>query len=164
MPSPASPGASSAPGSSSPWAPAYHGQATDGAGRWPRYAARVRRILPVLLVGALAVGHACTGKRAPDTTGDAGDAGDSGNGNGNGNGNEDGGDGGDAGTPLDAGCLNDSACGAARWCEVSTGICRDAKACPQGQGNCDYQGFGADYCANQGCYCDPGDTSCKPRH
>ena len=103
----------------------------------------------------LLVGHACAGKRAPGTLpgdSDAGDAGDAGG--------DDAGDGG----PSEAGCTSDSACGASRWCEHSTGICRDAKPCPQGQGNCDYQGFGPDYCGDQACYCDPADQSCKPLH
>lgn len=71
----------------------------------------------------------------------------------------------DAGSP-DAGCTSDSACGASRWCERATGLCRDAKPCPQGQGNCDYQldPSAPDYCGGKTCYCDPADNGCKPLH
>ena len=95
------------------------------------------------LVFALALHPACSSDEAPGVS-DAGS---------------------DAGNPGDGGkigCTRDLDCPTARWCEKSTGICRDAKACPQGQGNCDYQSTGSDYCDNQTCYCDPDDTSCKP--
>src|SRR6185436_18967162 len=89
--------------------------------------------------------------------GDAGDAGDGG---------DQTGDAGDAGngTAADAGCKTDSFCGPSRWCEQSSGACRDAKPCPQGQGNCDYQLADPDYCAGQRCFCDPADQGCKPLH
>lgn len=82
-------------------------------------------------------------------------------------------DAGDAATPPDGGtpdaaapCASDQACGASRFCEKSTGLCRDAKPCPQGQGNCDYQFDPSvpDYCAANACYCDPADQGCKPLH
>lgn len=65
-----------------------------------------------------------------------------------------------------AGCTSDKSCGTGRYCEKATGACRDAKPCPQGQGNCDYQfsGVPPDYCAGSRCFCDPDDSSCKPIH
>ena len=121
---------------------------------------RTGAALLIALAAAAALAHSCAGKRSPaETTGAyAGDAG-----------RESLPDAGDAGSTStdaapDAGCASDDACGTSRWCEKSSGICRDAKPCPQGQGNCDYQGFGADYCAGRACYCDPADQSCKPLH
>jgi hypothetical protein len=81
-------------------------------------------------------------------------------------------DAGDAVTPTDGGlpdaasCVSDQAWGASRFCEKSTGLCRDAKPCPQGQGNCDYQFDPSvpDYCAAKACYYDPADQGCKPLH
>ena len=115
----------------------------------------LRTLVPVaaLLACALALHPACS-SNGPGGGPDAGSP-DGGNPGG----------GPDAGKP-DAGpkpCTLDKDCGSARWCETSSGACRDAKACPQGQSNCDYQSP-ADYCGNQACYCDPADQSCKPRH
>lgn len=76
-------------------------------------------------------------------------------------GSDGGGGGGDAGPT--GGCKKDPDCGSSRWCEVSSGTCRDAKFC-QNQGNCDWSDGLPDYCDNSRCYCDPVDSSCKPRH
>lgn len=109
--------------------------------------------LAALLVALLALHPACTSADpAGGPDGGGSDAGDGGGG-------ADGGDGGGA-----SACKLDSDCGTARWCEVTSGTCRDAKPCPQGQGNCDYQAGLSDYCDGQACYCDPVDTSCKPLH
>ena len=71
----------------------------------------------------------------------------------------------DAGLP-DAGCTSDVRCGTNRFCEQSSGRCRDAKPCPQGTRSCEFQADPShpDYCDGQRCYCDPGDQACKPRH
>jgi hypothetical protein len=100
------------------------------------------------IVLALAVAHACAKGAAVDSPPDGGP---------------------DASVTPDSGplpCKTDDACGAQRWCEKATGICRDAKACPQGQGNCDYQWdpSAPDYCGGHACYCDPADRGCKPLH
>ena len=118
------------------------------------------------LAAGLVFSHACAQGKLPGGGSDAGDAGnarDAGDAGGAG----DAGDAGDAGngtTPPDAGCTSDAFCGPSRWCEHSTGTCRDAKQCPQGQGNCDYQFAAPDYCAGQRCFCDPVDQGCKPLH
>lgn len=118
-----------------------------------------------LLVAAALWGHACS--KASGSLPDGGDSGslpDSGDSGGA----PDSGllpDGGrpDAGPPR---CTADQQCGPNRWCEKTSGVCRDAKPCPQGQGNCDYQSdpSSADYCGGKACYCDPGDSACKPLH
>ena len=111
--------------------------------------------LALICAGLLA--HACSHGTAGPGGGDAGP--DSGPGTGPDAGSPDSG-------PADGGCKADTACGSNRWCEQSTGICRDAKPCPQGQGNCDYQfdPQAPDYCGGSRCYCDPLDKGCKPLH
>ena len=106
------------------------------------------------LAAALAFAHACSHGLDLAPSPDGGTAG-----------TPDGGlvDAGPGGSP-DAGCASDQACGAARWCEKSTGACRDAKPCPQGQRNCDYQGSAPDYCDGHACFCDPVDSACRPLH
>ena len=124
----------------------------------------LRRPLFALLVAlgcAMAAPSACS-SGSPGTS-DAG-SNDAGNNDG---GNSDGGsdaghaDGGAAGP-----CTTDSQCGSRRYCEKATGACRDAKVCPQGQGNCDYQNDPStpDYCGGSHCFCDAVDSSCKPIH
>lgn len=105
-------------------------------------------------VFALALHPACSSNTPDQGQGDGGDGGPG-----------DGGDGGqnDSGNGP-AACTRDAECGTARWCELSTGACRDAKPCPSGQGNCDYQPGLPDYCDNSRCFCDPADSSCKPLH
>ncbi len=109
----------------------------------------------VLVLAALAP-SACSSRAAAPGGSDAGPMSDAG-------------DAGDAGTKSDAGapdsgappCTSDSTCGTARYCEQATGVCRDAKPCPQGQGNCDFGG--SDYCGTGQCFCDT-DSACKPIH
>jgi len=115
-----------------------------------RSLARASFGLIALAVASLSMHSACS----PNSSG-TGDAGTT-----------DGGNSSDGGATSDAGitCTTDAQCGTKRYCEKSTGTCRDAKACPQGQGNCDYQAGGGDYCADGTCYCEPGDSSCKPLH
>ena len=108
------------------------------------------------LAAGLFFSHACAQAAKSSSGGDAGHSDDAGPGS----------DAGGTTTTVvpDAGCASDSVCGSNRWCEQSTGACRDAKPCPQGQGNCDYQFAEPDYCAGQRCYCDPADQGCKPLH
>ena len=117
------------------------------------FAPQLRKLVPALALVACAVGlHPGCSSTPPGGEPDAGAP--------------------DSGSPdsgaADSGpkaCKLDPDCGANRWCEKSTGECRDAKACPQGQGNCDYQGSTTpDYCGGQACYCDPKDSACKPLH
>ena len=120
--------------------------------------------LAVAAACALAAPSACSSGSAGLADGGNNDGGPD---SGTSDGGPDGGkaDGGDGGTTASL-CTSDAQCGGKRYCEKASGACRDAKACPSGQGNCDYQSDpgSPDYCGGSHCFCDPGDSACKPIH
>ena len=72
----------------------------------------------------------------------------------------------DAGDAGSGKCQDDTTCAAQKYCDVASGACVAAKACTNGQSDCEYQAdtSNVDYCDSGACFCDPVDMACRPRH